>query len=305
MRGFCQGSEEAAGWTLAAGRRWGHGWGMITRFAPSPTGLLHLGHALAAGVAWQAAEDAGGQFLLRIEDIDVGRCREEFAVALVEDLAWLGLRWAVPVWRQSERQRHYAAALERLRGVGGMYPCFCTRQEIAAALSAPQGEAGLGYPGSCRRLGAAEREERLGRGEACAWRLDAAAALALTGPLGWLDMAAGPQVVDALGVGDVVLGRKDVSTSYHVAVTVDDAAQGVSLVTRGEDLFGSTPVHRLLQALLELPVPRWWHHRLVCDEGGKRLAKRDAARSLRSLREAGVRPEEVWGRLGPLRAASR
>ncbi len=275
---------------------------MTTRFAPSPTGLLHLGHALAAGVAWQAAEEVGGQFLLRLEDIDFTRCRAEYEVAGREDLAWLGLRWAEPVWRQSERLGHYAAALEELRGLGVVYPCFCTRQEIAAAARAPQGEPGMVYPGTCRHLGAGERAERLGSGPGCAWRLDAAAALALTGPLRWEDLAAGVQAVDMAGLGDVVLGRKDVSTSYHLAVTVDDAAQGVTLVTRGEDLFESSAVHRLLQALLGLPVPQWKHHRLVCDDAGKRLAKRDAARSLRSLREAGLEPGEVWRLLGPLRA---
>ena len=272
--------------------------GMITRFAPSPTGLLHLGHALAAEVAWDLATAAGGTFLVRIEDIDFTRCRPEFEAAIFEDLAWLGSSWPQPVWRQTARFPMYEEALGRLEAMGVLYPCFCTRQEIAAAITAPQGETAAVYPGTCRFLSPMERDERIASGQLFAWRLNAAHAQTLTGPLTWQDDLAGNQTVDLSGLGDVVLGRKDVSTSYHVSVTIDDAAQGVTLVTRGEDLFESTHVHRLLQALLDLPVPRWHHHRLICDESGKRLAKRDAARSLRSLREAGLTPEAVRAMMG-------
>ena len=272
--------------------------GMITRFAPSPTGLLHLGHALAAQVAWDLAAAAGGTFLVRIEDIDFTRCRPEFEAAIFEDLAWLGYSWPQPVWRQTARFPVYAEALARLEAMGVLYPCFCTRQEIAAAITAPQGETAAVYPGTCRFLSPMERAERIGSGQLFAWRLNAAHAQSLTGPLTWHDTLAGDQMVDLRGLGDVVLGRKDVATSYHLSVTIDDAAQGVTLVTRGEDLFESTHVHRLLQALLGLPVPQWHHHRLICDESGKRLAKRDAARSLRSLREAGLTPTEIRSLIG-------
>ncbi|MDB6069222.1 MAG: gluQ [Verrucomicrobiales bacterium] len=271
---------------------------MFTRFAPSPTGYLHLGHALAARVAWDCARAEGGTFLVRMEDIDFTRCRPEFEAAIFEDLAWLGLKWPEPVWRQTDRFPVYESALRRLESLGVLYPCFCTRQEIAAAVSAPQGEAAPLYPGTCRHRTATEREARMGGGELFSWRLDAARALAVTGPLTWLDRKAGIQKVDLSTQGDVVLARKDVSTSYHLSVTVDDAAQEISLVTRGEDLFEATSVHRLLQCLLGLPVPEWQHHRLVRDESGKRLAKRDHARALRSLRAAGSTPEEVWGLVG-------
>lgn len=271
---------------------------MITRFAPSPTGLLHLGHALAAQVAWDLAAAVGGTFLVRIEDIDFTRCRPEYEAAIFEDLTWLGYSWPEPVWRQTARFPVYAAALGRLEAMGVLYPCFCTRQEIAAAITAPQGESAALYPGTCRRLSAMEREQRLGSGQLFAWRLNAAHAQSLTGPLTWHDTLAGDQMVDLRGLGDVVLGRKDVATSYHLSVTNDDAAQGVTLVTRGEDLFESTHVHRLLQALLGLPVPQWHHHRLVCDESGKRLAKRDSARSLRSLRETGRTPAGIRSLIG-------
>ena len=266
---------------------------MITRFAPSPTGLLHLGHAYSALFAWNKAQEGGGTFLLRLEDIDGPRCRREYEQAIFDDLHWLGISWEEPVWRQSERMEVYEDALLRLRDLGIVYPCFCTRQEIANAASAPQGPEGPLYPGTCRSYSAAQREELLASGRGHAWRLDVAMALALTGPLTWHDRKQGgiPARPDLLG--DVILARKDISTSYHLAVTVDDAAQGVTLVTRGEDLFNSTHIHRLLQALLNLPVPEWEHHGLICDESGKRLAKRDHARSLQSLREAGWTAEQV------------
>lgn len=271
----------------------------VTRFAPSPTGLLHLGHALAAQVAWESAQASGGTFLVRIEDIDFTRCRPAFEEAIFEDLAWLGFSWPGPVWRQSTRLPAYAAALQKLEKLGVLYPCFCTRQEIAAAVTAPQGEAAPVYPGTCRHRSQEERTRRMAEGQPWAWRLDATLAMAVTGPLSWQDAPAGPQQADLSALGDVVLARKDVAASYHLSVTVDDAAQGVTLVTRGEDLFDATHVHRVLQALLGLPVPQWHHHRLICDESGKRLAKRDAARSLASLRASGLSPADVRRLLGP------
>jgi glutamyl-Q tRNA(Asp) synthetase len=269
---------------------------LVTRFAPSPTGLLHLGHAYAALYAWRRARDAGGgggRFLLRLEDIDEGRCREEFAGAIVRDLAWLGLDWDGEVRRQSRHLADYRAALARLEADGLLYPCFCTRADIARALDAPQGPEGPVYPGTCRALAEAERAQKIAAGRSYALRLDVAQALARTGPLAWQDELAGTVAADPLALGDVVLGRKDAPTSYHLAVALDDAAQGVSLVTRGSDLFAATHVHRLLQALFDLPVPLYHHHRLLTDAGGRRLAKRDKALTLASLRQSGLAPEAV------------
>jgi glutamyl-Q tRNA(Asp) synthetase len=276
---------------------------IVTRFAPSPTGLLHLGHAHSALVSARLAEAAGGRFLLRLEDIDVGRCRPEFETAILEDLAWLGLSWPAPVWRQSVRMADYRVALDRLEAMGLLYPCFCTRKdiqaEIAASPSAPHGPDGPLYPGTCRALDPVERADRLTAGAPHALRLDMVAALGrLPGPLLWQDRAAGEQTARPALFGDVVLARKDIPTSYHLAVTVDDAAQGVTLVTRGQDLFAATHVHRLLQALLDLPVPAYHHHGLLTDEAGRRLAKRDNARALRTLREAGVSPAEARAMAG-------
>lgn len=276
---------------------------VVTRFAPSPNGPLHLGHAFSALFAYEAAKRAGGRFLLRIEDIDLGRCRPEFEAAILADLAWLGLDWERPVRRQSEHFDDYAAALERLDELGVLYPCFCTRQEIAAEIarspSAPHGPEGPLYPGSCRGLARAEARRRRGAGDAFALRLDVARARALVGgDLTWRDDEAGPVEARPERLGDVVLARKEVPTSYHLAVTVDDALQGVTLVTRGLDLFHATDVHRLLQALLGYPVPRYRHHRLIADAAGRRFAKRDRAASLAGLREAGLSPAELRRRLG-------
>jgi len=265
---------------------------MLTRFAPSPTGLLHLGHAFAALRAWEEAQSASGTFLLRLEDIDSMRCRPNYEAAIIEDLAWLGLAWPEPVWRQAERMPVYREALDRLERLGVVYPCFCTRAELAA-IDAPQGPEGPVYPGTCRGMFHMEREERLAAGAPYCLRLDAAKALRLTGPLTWIDLDRGVQQANPAVLGDVVLARKDIATSYHLAVTVDDAAQHITVVTRGEDLFPSTHIHRLLQTLLDLPVPVWRHHRLICDERGKRLAKRDDARSLRSFRKQGRTPDDV------------
>jgi glutamyl-Q tRNA(Asp) synthetase len=270
-----------------------------TRFAPSPSGRLHLGHAHSALFAARAAGPggAGGRFLLRIEDIDTARCRSEHEAAILEDLAWLGLAWEEPVRRQSEHPGDYAAALARLEVEGLLYPCFCTRrdiaEEIARSARAPHGPEGPLYPGTCRRLAAKERTDRLAAGQPHALRLDVAAAASRTGPLSWHDAARGEIRATPEILGDVVLARRDIGTSYHLAVTVDDALQGITLVTRGEDLFDATHVHRLLQALLDLPVPRWHHHGLLADETGRRLAKRHDALSLAALREAGRTPAEV------------
>jgi glutamyl-Q tRNA(Asp) synthetase len=275
----------------------------VTRFAPSPTGLLHLGHAYSALFAWRQAREAGGRFLLRIEDIDAARCREEFVAAIEEDLRWLGLDWDGAARRQSQHLDDYRAALATLEALDLVYPCFCTRAEIKAeiarAVDAPQGEEGPLYPGTCRRLTAAERARRRQAGESFALRLDAGKAIALTGPLFWEDAERGRIEARPQASGDVVLARKDVATSYHLAVTVDDALQGVTLVTRGADLFAATHIHRLLQALLGLATPRYHHHRLLTDAAGKRFAKRDRSLTLRALREAGRTPEEVRAMAAP------
>lgn len=275
---------------------------MRTRFAPSPTGLLHLGHAFAALTAARLADP--GQFLLRMEDIDRARCRTEHEAAIVEDLRWLGLDWSEPVMRQSDRMDAYADALGRLAARGLLYPCRCRRGDIRAALSASQegapveGPDGLLYPGTCRGRSMAEA------GPDDAIRLDARKALALAGAPAFDERGTRPGrhglTAEAFvaGIGDVILARRGMGTSYHLAVTVDDAAQGITLVTRGEDLFDATWVHVLLQNLLDLPRPDYWHHALIRDDAGRRLAKRDDARSLRELRQAGATAAEIRQLLG-------
>jgi glutamyl-Q tRNA(Asp) synthetase len=269
----------------------------VTRFAPSPTGRLHLGHAYSALFARQLAEAAGGRFLLRIEDIDATRCKPEFEAGIREDLAWLGLRWEEPVLRQSERMGVYAKALATLEARGLLYPCFCTRKdiarEIAAAGHAPHGPDGPVYPGTCRALGGAERAKRIAAGTPYALRLRMDDAISAAGVLTFTDRTAGRIAVNAAPFGDVVLARKEVPASYHLAVVVDDAAQGVTLVSRGEDLMPATHVHRLLQALLGLPEPGYVHHRLLADAAGRRFAKRDRGLTLEALRVAGRSPAEV------------
>ncbi len=281
---------------------------MRTRFAPSPTGYLHLGHAFSALTAADLARRAGGEFLVRIEDIDRARCRDEYEQAIYDDLHWLGLRWPLPVMRQSERMKIYDDALNRLIARGLCFPCGCTRRDIRKALSAPQEGAGLDgpvYPGTCRarsigdyhkgdaiRLNMAAAIESLGGDTALAQLT-----FTETGPYhggthrlhgDWLRKVA----------GDIVLARRDIGTSYHLAVVVDDAAQDITLVTRGMDLFPVTFLHRLLQALLELPTPKYHHHRLIRDESGKRLAKRDDARALRKYRADGATPGDIRAMLG-------
>lgn len=277
------------------------------RFAPSPTGELHLGHAFSALTAFGAADVAGGRFLLRLEDLDAGRVREAFVAGIFEDLGWLGLRWEAPVMRQSERGDAYAAALARLGAMGLLYRCRCTRRDIEAAASAPQegggpdGPDGPVYPGTCRGAEVAE-------GEPHAVRLDMAKAGAIAGGMGFTELDAGPEGQTGRievppgwledHAGDVVLRRRDGAVAYHLAVVVDDAAQGVSHVTRGRDLFAATPVHRLLQVLLGLPEPLYRHHRLIRDEQGRRLAKRDRDRALASLRDGGAAPGDIRAMVG-------
>jgi len=266
---------------------------IVTRFAPSPTGLLHLGHAASALAGWRRARAEGGRFLLRIEDIDATRCRPAFTAAILEDLAWLGLDWDGPVRVQSAHLADYAAALAALTARGLLYSCFCTRAEIAAHLSAPHGPEGAIYPGTCRHLTSTERQDRIAAGEPHAWRLDVAAAARQAGPLTWFEEAEGQLPADPLAFGDVVLARKDVPASYHLCVTHDDAAQGVTLVTRGVDLKPATAIHRLIQALMGWPAPAYAHHDLLTDATGRRLAKRDAALTLRAMRAAGLSPASV------------
>ncbi len=268
----------------------------VTRFAPSPTGRLHIGHAHSALFARSQA-GPGGTMLLRLEDIDVTRCRPDYADGIEADLAWLGLDWPQPVRRQSEHFAEYRAALERLIARGLAYPCFCTRAQLAAAMAAPH-EGEPVYPRTCRTLSSEERAARIASGEAHGWRLDVAAALAETGPLTWRDLDHGIVTAAPLAGGDVLIARKDIPASYHLAVTWDDALQGVELVTRGEDLFAATHVHRLLLALLELPVPVWRHHRLLLDAEGKRFAKRDRAPTLAAMRAAGLSAAELRARAG-------
>jgi glutamyl-Q tRNA(Asp) synthetase len=268
-----------------------------TRFAPSPTGFLHFGHAYAAWFAWQAARDSGGAFLLRQEDILLDRCRPEYAEATLEDLAWLGLHWDGPVEVQSRRLPLYQQALDRLIARGLAYPCFCSRaeilREIAQAGGAPHGpDGGPVYPGTCRGMGSAQRQARLAAGAPHAWRLNMAAAEAAAPKLRIVDgdetLACAPAEF-----GDVVLWRRDTPASYHLCVTYDDAAQGITLVTRAEDLRPAAHLHALLQHLLGWPTPRYRHHALLHGADGKRLSKRDGAVSLRALRAEGVRPEQV------------
>lgn len=278
---------------------------IVTRFAPSPTGYLHLGHALAAFVARDAAR--GGKFLLRIEDLDATRVREEYVEAIFEDLKWLGIAWDGPVVRQSQRSDAYRAAIARLDAENLLYPCFCTRSgiaaEIARATEAPHGPDGPLYPGTCRALSPKRRKMLVGSGAPYALRLDLRDALERLPGL-FFEEAVGSGFrkyrtvrVDAARFGDIVLGRKDGRASYHLAVVIDDAQQSVSLVTRGMDLLPATHIQRVLQSLLALPVPRYAHHRLVLDERGRKFSKRDRAATLRDLRSNGIAPESIRTRL--------
>jgi glutamyl-Q tRNA(Asp) synthetase len=274
----------------------------IFRFAPSPNGYLHLGHALSALLNADMARAKGGQLLLRIEDIDAARCRPEYEIAIYEDLRWLRLRWETPVRRQSEHWDDYRAALARLEAMGLLYSSFETRAEIARMVAAremhgawPRDPDGAPlYPGSAKNIADGERKRRMGSGEPYALRLDMRAALARVGALTWVETGAGPAdesgtvIANPADWGDVILARKETPTSYHLAVIVDDAAQGVTDVVRGRDLFHATAIHRLLQMLLGLPQPRYHHHRLILDADGNKLSKSTQATGLRELRAHGA-----------------
>jgi glutamyl-Q tRNA(Asp) synthetase len=263
---------------------------LTTRFAPSPTGQLHLGHAYSAVLAHSAAREAGGRFLLRIEDLDPTRSRVEFITAIEEDLRWLGLAWDGEPLVQSTRSAAYADALERLRADGLVYPCFCTRSDISAALSAPHRPAESRYPGTCRGL--ADDPDRRAAVSHC-WRLDSAKAIERVGLPGWTEQDGRRFTATAGDIDDEILARKDAPASYHLACVVDDAASGVTLVVRAMDLRASTPIQRQLQTLLGLPEPRYLHHPLVVHEDGRRLAKRDLAPTLAAMRERGVDGREL------------
>ncbi len=273
----------------------------VFRFAPSPNGYLHLGHALSALLNADMAAAAGGRLLLRIEDIDETRCRPEYEAAIYEDLAWLGMTWEQSVRRQSEHYDDYRAALARLEAMGLVYPSFESRAEVVALVAAraalapwPRDPDGAPlYPGDAKAMPAAQRKRRMDAGEPYALRLDMPAAMARTGKLTWTETDQSLVVADPAAWGDVILARKDTPTSYHLAVVVDDAAQGVTDVVRGQDLFHATSVHRLLQTLLELPAPRYSHHRLILDADGKKLSKSTSATGLRELRTQGVMPAGI------------
>jgi glutamyl-Q tRNA(Asp) synthetase len=288
----------------------------VFRFAPSPNGYLHLGHALSALLNFDMARAAGGRLLLRIEDIDATRCRPEYEHAIYEDLAWLGIVWEQPVRRQSAHFDDYRTALARLDAQGLVYPSFESRGEIARLIAKQERQGSrIGpwprdpdgaplYPGSGRALAAAERRRRIEAGEPYALRLDLNAACARAGALAWTETGSGPSgeggtvAAAPAAWGDVVLARKETPTSYHLSVAVDDALQGVTHVVRGQDLFWSTSVHRLLQALLGLPAPLYHHHRLILDTGGQKLSKSTRATALRALRESGARPADIRAMVG-------
>lgn len=275
--------------------------GCVTRFAPSPTGYLHLGHVKSAFFAYDLAQAQQGRFLIRIEDIDRSRSRLEFEDAIFEDLAWLGLTWEEPVLRQSARMEIYDKFLHVLEEGGLTYPCFCTRKEIEAEIKASQtaphgassGPDGPHYPGTCKHIPWDVAEARIQAGEPHAIRLHGDRAAAMTGPLSFTDLGKGLVAFDPAEIGDVVIARKEFPTSYHLSVVVDDALQFVSHVTRGEDLLEATKLHRLLQSLLGLPQPLYHHHGLVRDEAGERLAKRHDALSIKALRMSGKSPDDI------------
>jgi glutamyl-Q tRNA(Asp) synthetase len=279
----------------------------VFRFAPSPNGYLHLGHAYSALMNYDLAREAGGKFLLRIEDIDAARCRPEFEAAIFEDLGWLGISWETPVRQQSEHFYEYREAVERLSARGLIYPAFESRAEIARLVT--ERETGAAwprdpdgaplYPGAAKSLSAAARRQSIAQGAPYALRLDMAAASAQAAGLGWVEQGEGPEgesgVVTARpeAWGDVILARKETPTSYHLSVVIDDALQGVTDVVRGQDLFWSTSVHRVLQSLLGLPQPVYRHHRLVRDASGDKLSKSTRATALRELRAAGAAPADI------------
>ncbi|MEP0067815.1 tRNA glutamyl-Q(34) synthetase GluQRS [Pyruvatibacter sp.] len=277
---------------------------LATRFAPSPNGHLHPGHAFSALTAWDWAKANSARFVLRIEDTDRTRSRTEFEQSQLEDLAWLGLEWETPVRRQSEHMADYQKGLDRLTQLGVIYPCFCTRKDITEAAIAPHGPEGVIYPGTCRHLSQDIRATKIAEGTAHALRIDATRALAiaerLTGNrLTFTEEGSGPQGEtgrlpgDPTPMGDAVIARKDGVIAYHLAVVMDDAAQGITHIIRGQDLFFATPMHRVLQVLLDLPEPTYHHHRLIIDDTGERMAKRRGSKTLRDLRAQGTAPEDI------------
>ena len=284
----------------------------VFRFAPSPNGHLHLGHACSALLNFDLARGRGGKFLLRIEDIDAARCRPEYEAVIYEDLAWLGIAWETPVRRQSEHFAAYRDAIEKLSAQGLVYPSFESRAEIARLVEAREQEAPWPrdpdgaplYPGAAKSLSSAERQQRIASGAPYALRLDMDAAIARAGQLAWIEQGAGPNgetgavATRPQAWGDVILARKETPTSYHLSVVIDDALQGVTEIVRGEDLFWSTSVHRLLQQLLRLPQPVYRHHRLIRDEAGQKLSKSTQATGLRELRAAGATPTKIRQLLG-------
>jgi glutamyl-Q tRNA(Asp) synthetase len=275
---------------------------IVTRFAPSPTGYLHLGHAYSAITAWRYAQKNAGRFLLRIEDIDPARCRPEFVHAIYEDLHWLGVTWENPVRVQSAHFADYQNALADLQARDLIYPCFCTRREIAAEIarspSAPHGTEGSIYPGTCKNLSGEDVAAKKLSGMSFAWRLHTDRAMAFCGPLPWLDALAGEIIADPLPLGDVVLARKEMPASYHLSVVIDDGLQGVTDIIRGDDLFAATHLHILLQKLLKYQTPRYHHHPLITDTTGKKFSKRDGAVTLRALRASGKTPADIFQMVG-------
>ena len=267
---------------------------IVTRFAPSPSGRLHLGHAYSAAIGHARARETGGKFRLRIEDLDQTRCKAEFVDGIYEDLSWLGIEWDEPVLVQSQRTDEYGAALQELRELGLAYACFCTRAEIAQSLTAPHGDAATSYPGTCRTL--PDDPERRATTPHC-WRLDSAKALELAGLPSWIEADGRSFAAQSSDIGDAILARKDAPASYHLSCVVDDAASGVTMVVRGADLRASTPIQRLLQSLLGLPEPTYLHHALVTHEDGRRLAKRDLAPTLAAMRDRGVDGPELAAQL--------
>jgi glutamyl-Q tRNA(Asp) synthetase len=258
---------------------------IVTRFAPSPSGRLHLGHAYSAAVGHARARESGGKFRLRIEDLDQTRCKPEFVEGITEDLRFLGLEWDGPVLVQSHRTAAYQAALDDLKGRGLAYACFCTRADIAQSLTAPHGDAAASYPGTCRRL-PDDPERRAATPHS--WRLNSAKALEIAGLPSWTEADGSKFYAEARDIGDAILARKDAPASYHLSCVVDDAESGATMVVRGADLRPSTPIQRLLQELLGLPEPTYLHHALVVNEDGRRLAKRDLAPALSAMRDNGV-----------------
>ncbi len=276
---------------------------IITRFAPSPSGYLHLGHAYSAKLNYDFARENNGEFIIRIEDIDHMRCKSEYEDAIFEDLGWLSLHWQTPVRRQSEHFEDYASALSKLDDIGLLYPCFCTRRDIineieestrAPHLGPKMGPEGFIYPGICKHLTNKEREQKIADGVPHAMRLDLTKAMTMVKEaLYWTDLKTGKQIADPKLLGDVVLARKDFPTSYHLSVVVDDHIQGVTNIIRGEDLYYASHFHRLLQFLLGLDTPTYDHHPLLTTKDGNRLAKRDQSITLKSIRESGTPPDQI------------